>query len=188
MRLVWLLAPLGWRRGLTIAPFFSTELLLGNIYVFFAGVLVLAVVRMPGVLALPILTKISPGVVAIWFLVRHEWRGATQLAGVTALVIAISASVAPSAWVTWVRFLEDSAPGRGGAIALRLTAAVIMVIWAANSGRAWVLAPAVVLASPILGGFGPFSVLAAVPRLLAFEQTERALLGGRPDGTEESCR
>jgi len=38
--LTWLLAPLGWRRALTLAPFVVAELLLGNLYVFFAGALV----------------------------------------------------------------------------------------------------------------------------------------------------
>lgn len=33
----WLLAPLGWRRGLILAPFFVSELLLGNVYLLFAA-------------------------------------------------------------------------------------------------------------------------------------------------------
>src|SRR5664280_2813727 len=70
----WLLVPWGWRRGLTLAPFFITELLLGNVYLFFAGALVVSLGRAPGALALPLLTKISPGVVGIWFVVRREWH------------------------------------------------------------------------------------------------------------------
>ena len=65
--LVWLLAPLGWKRGLILAPFFVSELLLGNVYLLFAASLVLSLGRFPGAVALPILTKVAPGVVGLWF-------------------------------------------------------------------------------------------------------------------------
>src|SRR3954464_7979210 len=41
--LAWLLAPLGWKRALILAPFFVSELLLGNVYLLFAASLVLGV-------------------------------------------------------------------------------------------------------------------------------------------------
>jgi hypothetical protein len=170
----WLLAPMGWRRGLTLAPFFITEILLGNVYLFFAGALVVSLGRAPGVLALPVLTKIAPGVVWVWFVVRKEWRAALSAAGVTVLIVAVSVAFAPAAWLDWAKFLEQSAGERGGTAALRLAAALVVVLWAARNGRAWLLAPALMLACPIPGGLGPFAVLAAVPRLLQFERAERA--------------
>ena len=172
--MAWLLAPLGWQRGVTLAPFFITEVLLGNVYLFFAGALVLSLGRAPGVLALPVLTKISPGLVAVWFVVRHEWRAALWATGVTVLIVAASAAFAPSQWLAWVHFLAHTAAQRGGTGILRLAAALGIVIWAARTGRAWLLAPALILALPILGGYGPLAVLAAIPRLLLFERNERA--------------
>ena len=170
----WLLAPLGWQRGLTLAPFFFTEILLGNVYIFFAAALVVSLGRAPGALALPALTKIAPCVVGFWFVVRREWRAALWAAGVTLLIVAVSVAIAPSEWLAWAQFLSHSAGQRGGTATLRLAAALGIVIWAARTGRAWLLAPAMILACPVLGGYGPLAVLAAIPRLVQFERKERA--------------
>jgi hypothetical protein len=170
----WLLAPLGWQRALTLAPFFITEILLGNVYFFFAAALVVSLVGAPGALALPMLTKVAPSVVGFWFVVRGEWRAVLGAAGVTVLIVAVSAAIAPAAWLDWVHFLSHSAGQRGGTAALRLAAALGIVIWAARTGRAWLLAPALILACPVLGGYGPLAVLAAIPRLLRFERIESA--------------
>jgi Glycosyltransferase family 87 len=172
--MAWLLAPLGWRHGLVLAPFLIAELLLGNVYFFFAGALVLSLGRAPGALALPLLTKIAPGVVCVWFVVRREWRAAGWAAGTTVLIVAASAAIAPSAWLAWAHFLMHSAGQGGASRLLRLAAAMGVVIWAARTGHAWLLAPALLLACPVLGGLSPLAVLAAIPRLLQFERTERA--------------
>ena len=169
----WFMSPLGWRRGMTLAPFFVTEILLGNVFFFLAGALVVSLGRAPGSLALPVLTKIAPGVLGVWFLVRREWSAALWAAGTTVLIMAVSAAFAPSAWLTWVGFLTHTAGQRGGTAFLRAAIAFVMAIWAARSGRAWMLAPALILACPNLGGYGPLAVLAAIPRLLQFEHTAR---------------
>ena len=70
------MAPLGWQRGLVLAPFFIADIMLGNVYFFFAGALVVSLGTAPGALVLPLLTKITPGVVGVWFVVRREWRAA----------------------------------------------------------------------------------------------------------------
>jgi Glycosyltransferase family 87 len=170
----WLLAPWGWRRGLTIVPLFSAEILMGNVYLFFAGALVVSLRRAPGALALQVLTKVAPGVVGVWFVVRRQWRAALWAAGVTLLIVAVSVAIDPAAWMAWFRFLGQTAGERGGAATLRLAAALGIVIWAARTGRAWLLAPALILACPVLGGYGPLAVLAAIPRLLEFERAEGA--------------
>ena len=165
--LFWLLVPLGWRRGLTASLFITPELLPGNVYIFFAAVLVLALRRTPGALALLLLTKVVPGTVGLWFLVRRDWRGSLWAAGVTLLIVSVSAAFAPEAWVDWLRFLTVSAHERGPIDSLRLLSAVLTVVYAARTGRAWLVAPALVLACPVLGGgYGPLAVLASLPRLL----------------------
>lgn len=176
----WLLAPLGWRRGLTLAPFFIAEILLGNVYLFFAGALVVSLGRSPGALALPALTKVAPCVVGFWFVVRRDWRAALCAAGITALIVAISVAIAPSEWLAWVSFLRHSAGQRGVTSTLRLVAAIGIVLWAGRTGRAWLLAPAMVLSCPVLGGYGALAVLAAIPRLLQFERDERSARSARP--------
>ena len=168
--LAWLLAPLGIRKALTLAPLFVTELLLGNLYIFFAAALVLSIHRTPGLLSLPILTKIAPGCVGIWWLVRREWRLASQCVAATVLIIVVSAALAPDAWWNWVQFLvANAATSRGGTAGIRLAGAVLVVIWAARRGRAWLLAPALILGCPVIGGYGPLAILSALPRLLRWE-------------------
>ena len=165
--LLWLLSPLGWWRGLTACLFITPELLLGNVYIFFAAALVTALGRAPGALALPLLTKVVPGTVGLWFLVRRDWRGAAWVAGTTLLLVGISAAAAPDAWLDWLHFLSVSAQERGPLESLRLAAALLTIVYAARSGRAWLLAPALVLACPVWGGgYGPLAVLASMPRLL----------------------
>ena len=97
--LAWLLAPLGWRRGLILAPFFVSELLLGNVYLLFAGSLVLSLGRLPGAVALPALTKVAPGVVAVWFVVRGRVAATAWAVGTTAAIVLVSVLLAPEAWV-----------------------------------------------------------------------------------------
>jgi Glycosyltransferase family 87 len=164
--LFWLVKPLGWKRGATLAPFFVTELLLGNVYLFFAVALALAVGRAPATLALPLLTKIAPGVVGLWFVVRRDWRPAMEAAAWTALVVLVSVAIDADAWVRWLTFLRESSGERGPRVALRLALATVLVWVAARRGWAWLLAPAMILACPVLGGYGPLAVLAALPRLL----------------------
>jgi hypothetical protein len=178
----WLLKPLGPRRGLTLAPLFVAELLLGNLYFFYAAVLVLAVRRVPGMLQLPLLTKIAPGVVGLWFVVRGDWRYVRSTVLVTAAVVAVSVLLDPSAWRGWIDFVLGSSGGgsiRGGiaGVALRLVLAVALVVFAGRSGRAWLLAPALLLACPLVGGFSPLAILAAIPRLVEWQRSQPEDLG-----------
>jgi hypothetical protein len=181
----WLLAPLGWRRGLTLAPFFVSELLLGNVYLLFAASLVLGLGRFPGAMALPILTKVAPGVVGVWFLVRGEWRKFLWATGTTAAVLVVSVTTAPEAWMSWMEFLGTSAGDRGIGSTLRLVIALALTVFAARRTQAWLLAPALILACPVLGGLNAFAVLAAVPRLLQWQRARRpheAVPAVRPAG------
>ena len=172
--LCWLLAPLGWRRALSVAPFLVSDLLVGNLYFFFAAALVLAVRREPGALALPALTKIAPAVVGVWFLVRGEWRPLLRAVTATLVIVLLSCALAPEAWMAWLTFLSTSAEDRGLMAGLRLLLALAVVVYAAKTGRAWLLAPALILACPVLGGYGPLAVLAAIPRLLEHSRHERS--------------
>lgn len=170
--LFWLLKPLGWRKGLTLAPFFVTELMLGNVYILFAAALVVGVTRFPGAFAIFAVTKVAPSVVFLWFVVRREWGKAAVAVGTTAGIVLVSAAVNPQAWADWARFLLTwTGDGSVGA-PVRAVLAIVVVVWAARTDRAWLLAPAVLLACPVFGGWGPLAVLAAIPRLLiAFPRT-----------------
>jgi hypothetical protein len=168
--LLWLLRPLGWRRALTIAPFFCTEIILGNVYLFFAGVLAMTVRGRGAWLAIPLLTKISPGVVGLWYLVRREWTPAIWAVVVTVITGLVSVMIDPQGWVRWADFLaQNLASDRGGFAGLRLVLSVGLVVLAARRDWAVLLAPALILACPMLGGYGPIAVLAALPRLYLWQ-------------------
>ena len=160
------LKPLGWRKGLTIAPFFMTELMLGNVYILFATALVLGLTRFPGAFAIFAITKLAPSVVFVWFVVRREWGKAAVAIGTTLALVAISAAIDPEAWLHWVRFLFTSTSDGSVGAPIRAILALVIVVFAARTDRAWLLAPAVLLACPVFGGWGPLAVLAAIPRLL----------------------
>ena len=172
--LTWLLAPLGWKRGLILAPFFVSELLLGNVYLLFAASLVLSLVRFPGAVAFPILTKVMPGVVGVWFVARGEWRKVLWVVGTTAAIVLVSVLTVPDAWVGWIQLLGASAGDRSIGSTVRLALALVLVVWAARRNQAWLLAPALILACPLLGGWSPLAVLAAIPRLLQWQRAQTA--------------
>jgi len=168
--LVWLLLPLGALRGVVVGLFLLPDVLIGNVYVMLAVVLVLMLGGWPGVLAFPLVTKISPGVVLLWFVVRREWRACLWAVGSTVAVVAVSYAADREAWVRWLDFLRDSAGARGTGTPLRVIAGALVTAFAARRSKAWLLAPAVLIASPNLEGYAVFAVLAAIPRLLIWQQ------------------
>jgi hypothetical protein len=159
-----------------VIPFISTELILGNLYLFYAVVLVLALRRMPGALALPLLTKVFPFIPALWFVVRREWSSLLRLSIVVVAVVAVSVALDPGAWASWVTFLLSSAgTGEGYGADVRLVVAVALVVWAARRNAAPLLAVALVLACPVFGGYSPLAILTAVPRLMQWQRDPQQL-------------
>lgn len=71
--LAWLLKPLGWKWGLPLWLGGRPEIVSGNIFILMAMVAVVGLAR-PESWAFIALTKISPTVGPVWFLVRGEWR------------------------------------------------------------------------------------------------------------------
>jgi hypothetical protein len=147
----WLLKPLQARWAVPCFLLCLPELVIGNVYLLLAAVAV-AGLRWPALWAFPILTKVTPGVGLLWFAIRGEWRGFLQGAAATALVVSVSYLVTPSQWHQWVGFLLDHSDGsRDGSVgfAARCLLAVALVAFGARTDRAWLIAPAMVLASPV---------------------------------------
>lgn len=185
--LAWLLRPLGWRKALTLAPLFVPELLLGNVYLFLAAALVLAVRGRPGALVAPLLTKVTPAVVGLWFVLRGDWRAVRSAALLLTAVVGASVAINPRAWPRWVEFLASNAGGGGPWFVVRFVVATALVVWAARSGRAWLLAPALLLACPVFSAFSPYTVLGAVPRLLRWQRSQGDGHGPQAEGPEAAA-
>ena len=129
--------------------------------------------RWPGAWAVPLLTKVTPGIGVLWFGLRGEWRRLAIAVGVTLGVVAVSFVLAPTAWIEWIGLLGDSARANTLAkepilrlpLLARLPIALLLLAWGARTDRYWTVPIAAMLALPAiqLGGFA--IAVAAVPFL-----------------------
>ncbi len=130
--------------------------------------------------AIPLLTKITPGIGLLWFAVRREWRQLAISIGLTAGIVGASFVVAPSLWFDWIGGLVSNGAGYTGpgyftvAIPLlpRLASAALMIAWGARTDRHWVLPLGVTLAMPVLW-YSALAPLVALPKLLADDRRPR---------------
>jgi hypothetical protein len=149
----------------------ALEVISGNVNLLYAAAIVVGF-RWPAAWALMFLTKLTPGVGVIWFLVRREWRSFAIAVGVTATIAAASFALDATQWGRWVDILRVDAAGAGEAsfstvgwylpigLAPRLVAAVVVVVVAALTDRRWLVPVAVALAMPVVW-LNSLAVLAA---------------------------
>lgn len=172
----WLVRPLPGRLPIAVWLCASPEILSGNIYWLLAIVAVVGF-RHPGAWTISALTKITPTLGPLWFLIRREWRSLT-IAIVSAVVVtAISAMLAPHLWQEWISFLlRNHERGWDGIVPppiYRLPVGLILTVYAARTDRRWILPIAMGLVTPVFG-MGTFAILTALPRLLRFNEKEEA--------------
>ena len=143
-----------------------SSVLMGNVTLPMVAAMV-AATRRPGLWAVPILTKITPGVGLLWFAFRREWHALAVGLGVTLGVVAVSFAIAPDAWVSFARFAianaggdANGAPIVGPPLWLRFPAAVLLVAWGARTDRPRVLPIAGALAVVGLYGWGTITSIA----------------------------
>ncbi len=142
------------------------EIISGNVHLMYAAAIV-AGFRVSATWALPILTKVTPGIGVLWFAVRREWRAFALALGVTGVIAAVSFVLDPAAWRAWIDILagSSSTPVTVGwylpvPLLVRLPVAVVVMVAAAWFDRRWLLPVAVVIAMPVLW-LNSLAVLAA---------------------------
>ncbi len=152
----------------------TVEVAGGNISLLLAVAIVVGF-RWPAAWAFVLLTKVTPGIGLLWFVVRREWRQLGIALGATVLVIAASSILMPRAWLDWFNLLT-ALPGRDGTwaavpipLVVRLPVAVAVVVWGARSNRRWTVPVAAMLALPALW-YGGLTMLLAV---IALRDPER---------------
>lgn len=165
------------------------ELYHGNIHLLLATVCVLGF-EYPALWSIGLLTKVTPGVSLLWFVVRREWRSLAWALGATAAISAVSFAIAPSAWFDWVKFLTTSQATGAGAndwyaflfppLWLRVAAAAVLVVWGACTDRRWVVPLATAMAMPVIWVTTP-AILVAIPRL-----RKKDLPAARSDATDNA--
>jgi hypothetical protein len=151
----------------------SLELYHGNVHILLATVCVLGF-EYPALWSIGILTKVTPGVSLLWFVVRKEWRSLAWALGATAAITAVSFAIAPGAWFDWLKFLTTSQDTGAGSndwysflfppLWLRIAIAAAMVVWGARTDRRWVVPLATAVAMPVFWITTP-AILVAIPRL-----------------------
>lgn len=145
--LYWLVRPWPWALLILFLPW-TYELFVGQVHLFIAAAIVLGF-RWPSLWAFNILTKVTPGVGLLWFLLRREWRSLAIALGTTLAIVALSFLLAPTAWFDWYAFLRGST-GSGELLYLRIAAASVIVAAGALTGRRWTIPVAVWLALPVV--------------------------------------
>lgn len=177
--MVGLIAWLGgrWALVLLALPPVALELYHGNVHLLIAAAIVLGF-RYPGAWAFVLLTKVTPGVGLLWFAVRREWRSLAIALGVTAVVVALTAAVAPNFWREWIDsiFSNLSEPQHYSVpppAPIRLPLAALLVIWGARTDRPWTVAVAATLGLPIIWPHGLVVALAAIPFLRRGDRVAR---------------
>ena len=143
----WLVRPWPWALLMLFLPW-TYELFVGQVHLFIAAAIVVGF-RWPAIWAVNLLTKVTPGVGLLWFLVRREWRPLGIALGVTAAIAAVSFVLAPTAWIDWYHFLTGST-GSGELLYPRIALAAVIVAAGAWTGRAWTVPIAVWLALPVV--------------------------------------
>jgi hypothetical protein len=153
--------------GLAVIAAFP-ELWGANIVILMAAAIVIGF-RRPASWAFILLTKVTPAVGLLWFLIRREWRAFVEVGLVTAAVIGLTYLIVPGAWADWIGVLRGntSAPGTWASLNIplvyRLPFAIAVVAWAAWTGRRWAVPIGCLLALPLLWWGGFALLLAVVP-------------------------
>jgi Glycosyltransferase family 87 len=181
-------AALLWQSGLWmgiaifLVPVFA-DLTVGNIHLLL-GAAIVAGFRWPWLWALPLLTKVTPGVGLLWFALRREWRNLAIAIGATAAISLVSFVLAPSLWFRWIEVLTAAAKAPDWVFIVpvplwaRGIVAVALVAWGALTDRRWTVPVASMLALPILWVNGMamlVAVLPLVPRLVGETPASRWL-------------
>jgi hypothetical protein len=164
-----LLAVLYWLAGsllfLPLLVMTLPEIWGGNVTILLAAAIVIGLSR-PAAWAFPLLTKVTPGIGVLWFAFRREWSRLAVALLATAAIIGVTAIVTPGLWAEWMGLLASSTgsstvPGSVPVpLVARLPVAIVVIGWAARSGRAWLLPVGVLLAMPVIW-WGSLAILIA---------------------------
>jgi hypothetical protein len=130
----------------------ANHLTIGNLQPLILATAVLGL-RYPAMWAIPLLTKIGPGIGILWFAVRRDWRSLGIALGTTAAIAGVSFVIDPGSWGDWVRFMlaNVSTPSPVPVVPIpgwvRFPIAIALIVWGARTDRAWTVPIACGMAS-----------------------------------------
>jgi hypothetical protein len=165
--LIWLVGR-SWLILLAFPPV-PLELYHGNVHLLMAVAIVVGF-RYPIAWAFIVLTKVSPGVGALWFAFRGEWRKFAIAVGGTVAIAAISFLIAPNLWREYTSTMVDNLAYDPGhpypvpiPVPIRMVISAAVVWWGARTDRRWVVPIAVTLSLPIIWFHGLAILVACIP-------------------------
>jgi hypothetical protein len=165
--------------GLMFVPV-GWEVFTGNIHLVFAAVAILGL-RYPALWAIPLLTKVTPGIGLLWFLVRREWWSLAIALGLTGAIALASFLIAPDLWGRWIGILianrgaTDAWPAIPVPLLYRLPAAAALIVWGARTDRRWTVLVGAMISSPVMW-WTSLSMLVGLVPLLRAQRRERGLV------------
>jgi hypothetical protein len=122
------------------------------------------------------LSKVTPGVGALWLAFRGRWLEFGLALIVTVVSVAASFVAAPQLWGDWLAVVFSEGAGGGYAASapvplfIRLPLAVLVLWWAARTNRVWLVPCACLLALPVIWFNGLSLLLGAAALLQARDQ------------------
>jgi hypothetical protein len=157
----------------------SRELLIGQFNVVVTAAIVVGFGR-PWLWAVPLLTKVTPGVGLLWFAVRREWRNLAIALGVTAALAVASFVLHPDWWADWIELIRrDQGNAAHQLPLLRYAAAAMIVAWGAWTDRPWTVPLGAFVALPVIYPDSFTFLLGCVA--VRYASVRRAALGSRAD-------
>jgi hypothetical protein len=145
------------------------EVLTGNVQWLLVAC-ILGGFRWPALWAIPILTKVSPIVGLVWFVVRRDGSALVRVGAAVLAVVLVSVVLSPGTWLDWLAFVEANwavpspVPVLEIRLVVRLPIALILLAWGGLADRRWTVFIGVALASPVpyLGWLATLAVAAVV--------------------------
>jgi hypothetical protein len=179
----WTLASIGclfWMRvpWMIAFPGVIDDILRGNIHVFLAASIVLAL-RRPAAWAFGILTKVTPAIGLVWHMVLAEWRAVGIALGVTGVIAGVSFAFSADLWLEWFGLLADNADTTARIrvipvpLIVRLPIGVILIAYGARTGRAWLVPIGVMLGLPNVWTSSTALLAGSVSLWLATRRSQR---------------
>ena len=140
----------------------------GNIHLMLAVAIVLAF-RWSGAWALPLLTKITPGVGVLWLAGARRWRQLAIALGTTLAIVIVSCALSPQLWFDWIDVLAGNVDRPipteiaviPGPLSVRTALAAVVAVAGGWRGWRWTVPVAATLALPVPWSSG-LTILVAI--------------------------
>jgi hypothetical protein len=164
--LVYLAGPLTLPALLTFPV--ASEINAGNIQLLLALAVVTSF-RWPATWAFVILTKLTPALGLLWFVLRREWRHVAIALGVSGLVAVGTAVIWPDRWAGYIHLMTAYSPPTPDPWYLpffaRLPFAVAILVIGAWRNWRWTVVAGSALALPIYWSISPSMLVGVLPYL-----------------------